>query len=108
MEQNINIEVAFAAPDKQLIVALSVPKGTLASDVVALSGIAEEFKGHDVLNAKIGLFGKTLSGAEAPDRYQVREGDRIEIYRPLISDPKEVRRRRAAEAAARQTEEKGD
>ncbi len=97
----INIEVAYALPDKQVIKAVQVPEGTLAQDVVALSGIEAEFAGEDMAEAKLGLFGKALTGAESPDKYAVREGDRIEIYRPLISDPKEVRRRRAAEAAAR-------
>lgn len=107
-QDQISVEVAYATPAKQLIKTISVPRGTLAQEVVALSGIANDFADEDIANAKIGIFGKALIGADAPDKYKMRAGDRIEIYRPLVSDPKEVRRRRAAEAAARQEQAAAD
>ncbi len=93
----IDVEVAYALPDKQKIISLKVPEGTTAMEAVELSGIDKEFPELDLANAKMGLFGKHLGtkGLEKPEDYCVKEKDRIEIYRPLIIDPKEVRRRRA-------------
>lgn len=91
----ITVEVAYALPDRQQIVELKVPEGTTALQAATQSGITEMFEGIDLENAKLGIFSKPVSPQQA-----LREGDRVEIYRPLIADPKEVRKARAARARA--------
>lgn len=96
----IEVEVAYARPDKQKIIALSVAPGTTALQAAELSGICSEFPEIDLAQAKLGLFGKHFGtkGMKPADQYPLRRHDRVEIYRPLIADPKEVRRRRAEQA----------
>ena len=98
----IEVEVAYARPDKQKIIKIKVPAGTTAMEMVELSGIVREFPEIDLASAKLGLFGKHLGtkGLAGPDDYILQPRDRIEIYRPLLIDPKEVRRRRAAKKKA--------
>lgn len=100
-DQTIRVEVAYALPDKQAILALDVAEGTTALEAARQSGIAGEFEGVDLENSKIGIFGHPVS----PDQV-LREGDRVEIYRPLIADPKEVRKERAARVKARRAQER--
>lgn len=88
----LNIEVAYATPEKQKIISLEIEQATSPRDAIKLSRIKDEFPEIDLDNVKIGVFGKPI-----PDNYQLREKDRIEIYRPLLADPKEVRRRLASE-----------
>ncbi len=95
----INVEVAYALPHKQAILALAVPEGTSALEAARRSGITDRFEGIDLDNAKLGIFGKPVSPEQA-----LREGDRVEIYRPLIADPKEVRKARAARNRERRGE----
>ena len=71
-----------------------MPAGTSAREAVLLSGIAEAFPGLDVQGCPLGIFGKLLA---RPERV-LEAGERVEIYRPLIADPKEVRKQRAARA----------
>jgi putative ubiquitin-RnfH superfamily antitoxin RatB of RatAB toxin-antitoxin module len=92
----INVEVAYALPHEQAILPLQVAEGTTALEAARLSGITERFEGIDLDNAKLGIFGHHV-----PPDQALREGDRVEIYRPLIADPKEVRKARAARAKAR-------
>ncbi|WP_370981033.1 RnfH family protein [Agaribacterium sp. ZY112] len=94
----IAVEVAYATPEKQLIIAVMVEPGTTAYDAALKSKVCEEFPEIDLESAKFGLFGQALGskGLAAAREYVLQEGDRIEIYRPLIADPKEVRRKRAA------------
>ncbi len=87
----IKVEVAFAEPDKQVIIPLEVAASATVEEIIKASGILEQFPEIDLGKNKVGIFGK-LSKLTAT----LREGDRIEIYRPLIADPKEVRRKRAA------------
>jgi hypothetical protein len=89
----IKIEVAYARPDTQLIVIATVAREATVEEVIKASGILEKFPEIDLAENKVGIFGKLtkLSAGELHD------GDRIEIYRKLIADPKEVRRQRAAE-----------
>lgn len=103
---DLNIEVAFALPDKQKIIALCVPQGTTAKEAVGLSNIADDFPDEDIANAHLGIFGQSLGtkGLAAAEQYRVQEGDRVEIYRPLIADPKAVRRKRAEKAKAQKEE----
>ncbi len=96
VESLIAIEVVYADVGRQYLQAVSVPVGTTLRSAVRLSGIAEQFPGLDVLGCPLGIFGKVIADA---DTRAVEEGDRIEIYRPLLADPKEVRRLRAEKAA---------
>jgi putative ubiquitin-RnfH superfamily antitoxin RatB of RatAB toxin-antitoxin module len=80
----LNIEVAFATPEQQVIIALNVPDNTSIATAIELSGLKIE-------TAAVGIFGK-LCNLD----YKVQAGDRIELYRPLVHDPKEARRQRAA------------
>jgi len=88
----IEVEVAYARPDMQLLLPVKVPHGATLEDAIRLSGITHHFPEIDLALSKVGVFGK-LSTLTAP----VRAGDRIEIYRALIADPKEVRKQRAAQ-----------
>ena len=96
MSDSISVEVAYALPDKQRIVKLDVKPGTTALEAVTLSKLDEVFDelvvGSDL---KIGVWGK----AATADRV-LAAGERVEIYRPLLVDPKEVRKARAAKAKA--------
>lgn len=101
-DEKVSVEVAFALPDKQKIIALDVPIGTTPRQAVALSNIAAEFPGEDIENAKLGMFGQSFGskGLNTAETYVLQNGDRVEIYRALIADPKEVRRKRAEKAKA--------
>lgn len=88
----MEIEIAYARPDKQIILALNVEEGTTIEAAIKKSDILKSFPEIDLSTCKVGIFGK-LSKKDT----LLREKDRIEIYRPLIADPKEVRRQRAAE-----------
>lgn len=87
----IYVEVAYAKPSEQVIVPLTVPLGTTAKDAITESKIQERFPEIDLTKQKIGIFSKPCS-LDTP----LREKDRVEIYRPLIADPKAMRRQRAA------------
>ncbi|CAG0995171.1 hypothetical protein MTYP_02512 [Methylophilaceae bacterium] len=89
---NIMVEVAYALPRQQLIVPVSVAENATVEAAIQASGIMEKFPEIDLAVNKVGIFGK-LSKLDAV----LRHLDRVEIYRPLIADPKEVRRQRAAE-----------
>ncbi len=97
----ITVEVAYALPHKQKIIALLVEPGTTALDAVKRSKITDHFPELDIASAKMGIFGQSLGtkGLEAADKHVLHAGDRVEIYRPLASDPKEARRKRADKAA---------
>ena len=95
MKSEIQIEVAFATPEKQLIIPVFVKEGTTAIEAVKLSKIEEQFNEIDLKNLVLGIFGKHIT----PETV-LREKDRVEIYRPLIADPKEIRRKRAEEGKA--------
>lgn len=95
MPNTFAVEVAYAKPEKQLILTLKVAPGTTAEQAIVASGIMQKFPEIDLTLNKVGIFGKMVK----PDT-ELREKDRVEIYRPLIADPKEVRRQRAAEGKA--------
>lgn len=94
-DKGISVEVAYALPDKQKVIRLTVPAGTTMLQAVQLSRIAEHFPGLDVEHSAMGIFGKAVA---APAARVLEDGERVEIYRPLIADPKEVRKQRAARA----------
>lgn len=90
--ETIQIEVAYARPDKQMIIPLQVEPGTTLEQAVERSGIIGHFPEIDLAANKVGIFGK-LSKRDVV----LREKDRVEIYRKLIADPKKVRKERAAQ-----------
>ena len=90
--ETINIEVAYATPAQQVIRALNVDTGSTAETAVIQSGLLARFPEINLTDNKIGIFGKVIKKEAV-----LKEGDRIEIYRPLIADPKEIRRQRAKE-----------
>lgn len=92
----VEIEVVYAALDQQVLLAVTVASGTSLRGAVQASVIAVRFPELDLADCPLGIFGKVVADAEAR---VVQSGDRIEIYRPLLVDPKEVRRLRAAKAA---------
>lgn len=93
----INIEVCYALPNKQQIIALEVAEGCTVFEAAELSGIDKQFKDLDLAGSKMGIFGKAVA---KPAEAVLRAGDRVEIYRPLIADPKVVRKERAARIKA--------
>lgn len=92
----VEIEVVYAAEDRQVLRVVAVPSGTSLRAAVQASGIATQFPGVVLAECPLGIFGKVVAD---PEVRAVQAGDRIEIYRPLLADPKEVRRLRAAKAA---------
>ncbi|MFL2530600.1 MAG: RnfH family protein [Porticoccaceae bacterium] len=98
----ITVEVAYALPDKQLLKVLNIPQGTTALDAVKQSGVLQMFPEIDLENIQMGIFSQVLGtkGLAEPASYELMAKDRVELYRPLIADPKEVRRRRAEESKA--------
>lgn len=95
MSQQIQIEVAYARPDQQALLSLRVAAGSNVAQAIEASGVLAKFPEIDLAQNKVGIFGK-LTKLDTV----VREKDRIEIYRALIADPKEVRRQRAEEGKA--------
>lgn len=93
----ITVEVAYALPHEQKIIELLVEPGTTALAAVERSGIVKAFPEIDLSSAKMGIFGQALGtkGLGLPHEHILHPGDRVEIYRPLISDPKDARRKRA-------------
>ncbi len=83
-------QLAYATPVEQVTLELDVPPGTTVEQVIRACGILARFPEIDVSQAAVGIFGERAALADV-----VEQGDRVEIYRPLIADPKETRRRRA-------------
>src|SRR5687768_5278003 len=88
--ENIDIEVVYALPEKQVVHRINLPEGTTAEQAVKMSDILRQFPEIDLLQNKLGIYGKLIKPATI-----LRDRDRVEIYRPLRVDPKESRRRRA-------------
>ena len=92
MANKKHIEVAYATPEKQVILECQIDPSTTPRGALRQSGIDQHFPEIDLENCDIGVFGKVIAAD-----YELQDGDRIEIYRPLIADPKEIRRQRAAQ-----------
>lgn len=90
MAETITVEVAYALPEAQEVVALQLPAGTLLRDAIERSGLLDRHPEIDLTHAPCGIYAR-------PARLDtvLRDRDRVEIYRPLIADPKEARRKRA-------------
>lgn len=92
MAETIQLEITYAKSDRQEIVSLKLPEGSTIQQAIEASGLLQRHPEIDLAKAKVGIYGK-LSRMDTV----VRARDRVEIYRPLIADPKEVRKQRAAE-----------
>ncbi|PIE45629.1 MAG: RnfH family protein [Gammaproteobacteria bacterium] len=101
--QTITVEVAYATPERQKIITCRVVPNTSLIDAVRQSGIVDLFPELDVDSSDFGIWSKIK-----PAKTIVQNGDRIEIYRPLLIDPKESRRRRAQKRQTKQPLHKGD
>ncbi len=93
--EKISVEVAYALPDQQTIVALTVAADATLQEVIQASGLLDQYPDIDLKKNKVGVFGKLGKLTDT-----LHTGDRVEIYRPLIADPKEVRKQRAAAGKA--------
>jgi len=92
MAETISVEVCYALADKQLLVALRLPEGANVLQALEASGLLDKHPEIDLKKNKLGIWNKLSK----PDTV-LRDRDRVEIYRPLLADPKEVRKQRAAE-----------
>lgn len=104
MKKHIQVEVAYATPEHQLIIAVEVPEGCTALEAVEQSGIAERFETINIYQDPMGIFSQPLNGKVLPEPsdYILQARDRIEIYRPLLIDPKQARLNRAKNKATKQ------
>jgi putative ubiquitin-RnfH superfamily antitoxin RatB of RatAB toxin-antitoxin module len=89
--ERVSVEVVYALPKQQLLVSVWVPLGSTVAAAVRASGILARIPQIDPVGLKVGIFGRRVS-----PEHVLRPGDRIEIYRELIADPKTARRVRAA------------
>ena len=95
------VEVAYALSNKQGLISIEVENGTTLKEAVLASGILESFEEIDLSKDRVGIFSKFATLETV-----LREKDRVEIYRPLIADPKKVRKERAAEVKAMRANKK--
>lgn len=95
--KTVHVEIAYALPRQQRIVALELSEPCTVREAARRSGLQQQFPELDMESVDLGIFGKVVS---KPDEQLVADGDRVEIYRPLIADPKEVRKQRAAKVKA--------
>jgi hypothetical protein len=96
------VEVAYALPAQQWVIALQVPEGTTLFEAAVQSRLVEKVPGLDLESVSLGVFGKVEKN---PKTRVLKAGERVEIFRPLVNDPKEARKARAAKAReARQGE----
>ncbi|MCP3669098.1 MAG: RnfH family protein [Gammaproteobacteria bacterium] len=91
VNEQIEVEVAYATPEEQVILKVTVEKGMDAKSAIVQSKISETFPEIDPESAKVGVYGKTVKLDQVLD-----SGDRVEIYRELIADPKAARKKKAA------------
>jgi hypothetical protein len=91
---DISVEVVYALPDKQYLRAVKLEEGATVEQAIKASGLLSLRKDIDLNSNKVGIYSRPVKLADV-----VQDGDRIEIYRPLIADPKELRRQRAERSA---------
>ncbi|BCG08355.1 RnfH family protein [Buttiauxella agrestis] len=94
MSREIKVEVVYALPDKQYLLKVRLAQGSTVEQAIAASGILELRTDIDLTKNKVGIFSRPVKVTDT-----LNDGDRVEIYRPLIADPKELRRQRAEKAA---------
>lgn len=90
MDDEIQVELVFAAEDTQRLVAVSMPPGATVAQAIESSGLADHFPGEDFDKLPVGIWGHVV-----PRDQVLRAGDRVEIYRPLKLDPRQARRQLA-------------
>ncbi|MBV7435914.1 RnfH family protein [Aeromonas sp. sif2416] len=93
MSDLLNIEVAYALPERQTVLRIRVAPGTNVLAAIEQSGIVQKHPEIDLAVNKFGIYSRPVKGTEP-----VQDGDRVEIYRPLLADPKEMRKKRAEKA----------
>ncbi|QBY03396.1 RnfH family protein [Thalassotalea sp. HSM 43] len=93
MIEQISIELVYALPTEQTLISLLIDENSTVEQAIMESGICQQFPEIDLTVNKVGIWNKAVKLQQT-----VHDGDRIEIYRPLIADPKEVRKRRAEKA----------
>lgn len=91
---DITIEVVYALPEKQYLRTVTLEEGATVEEAIKASGLLSLRKDIDLKNNKVGVFSRPVKLDDT-----LQDGDRVEIYRPLIADPKEMRRQRAERAA---------
>ena len=89
----IRVEIVYAQAHRSIVKSLAVPQGALIADALRLAAADDDFRGVDLANATVGVYGQAASR----DR-PLKEGDRIEIYRPLLEEPKLARRQRVSKS----------
>jgi putative ubiquitin-RnfH superfamily antitoxin RatB of RatAB toxin-antitoxin module len=92
MAESIHVEVVYAMPERQDVIGISLPAGSTVGQAIEASGMLAKHPEIDLARNKLGIYAKLAKIDTA-----LRDRDRVEIYRPLIADPKEVRKQRAAE-----------
>lgn len=97
MAKLIKLEVVYALPNEQTLLAFSAPQDISIKEAIKISGILKQHPDIDLANQQVGIFSKRILNI---DDHALEDGDRIEIYRPLQVDPKEARRRRAEKVMA--------
>jgi len=97
MANLITVEVAYALPTQQCLLSLTVEQGTTALEAVKLSGIQARFPELNIEEASIGVFSQVVD----PASYVLQAFDRVEIYRPLVFDPNDLRLQRAKQKRAK-------
>ena len=100
MSDKITIEVVYALPDQQVVIPLTVADDTNIEQAILASGILTQFPEIDLTQNRVGIYSRLAKLSDG-----LLDGDRIEIYRPLLEDPREIRRRRAKEQAEKQKTE---
>jgi len=95
MAETIHVEVVYAKPERQEVVGVNVPAGSTVGQAIEASGLLARHPEIDLAQNKLGIYAKLAKLDSA-----LRDRDRVEIYRPLIADPKEVRKQRAAAGKA--------
>jgi len=88
------VEVAFASPEKQLVMTVSLAVGSTVRQAIDASGVVNQFPEIDLLSMPVGIFGKICQ-----QDFVLKSGDRVEIYRPLLQNPMDARRNRAVKTA---------
>jgi putative ubiquitin-RnfH superfamily antitoxin RatB of RatAB toxin-antitoxin module len=96
MAELMEVEVVYATPADQRAIRLKVSEGIRLDELLGLPQVQAQWPGLDLAGMPVGIFGKVVA---EPRLHVMQAGERVEIYRPLLADPKEVRRLRAAKAA---------
>lgn len=99
-QESISVEVVHARPDVQLVLSIQLAPGASVEEAIRASGILSRFPDIDIAQSKVGVFGKLVSLDSV-----LRDRDRVEIYRPLIADPKQARKTRAARSESAQADD---